>query len=122
LLRLGDAACSASARYDRRVLRARGHKTNRWLKSDTQGFELDALRGDSRMFGRRRIGLVYIEVIFSAMYQGLPRTDETPKFLFNHGFRIVSFYVMHYQNDLLGWTDILFVNPAYSDGATHHDG
>jgi FkbM family methyltransferase len=84
------------------------------LKSDTQGFELEVLRGASRMFERKRIHLVYFEIIFSAMYQGLPRVDELFKFLFDHGFRVVSFYGMHYQSGLLGWTDVLFVDPTYS--------
>jgi len=84
------------------------------LKSDTQGFELEVLRGASRMLERKRIQLVYLEVTFSAMYQGAPGIDELFKFLFEHGFRVVAFYDMHYQNGLLGWTDVLFVNPAYS--------
>jgi FkbM family methyltransferase len=84
------------------------------LKSDTQGFELEVLRGASRMFEQKRIRLIYLEIIFSAMYQGLPGIDEVFKFLFDHGFRVVSFYDMHYQNGLLSWTDVLFVDPAYS--------
>jgi FkbM family methyltransferase len=84
------------------------------LKSDTQGFELEVLRGASGMFERKRIQLVYLEIIFSAMYQGLPGTDEIFKFLFDRGFRVVSFYDMHYQNGLLGWTDVLFVDSTYS--------
>jgi hypothetical protein len=48
------------------------------------------------------------------MYEGMPRVDETLRFLFDHGFRVVSFYDMHYQADLLGWTDVLLVQPAYS--------
>ena len=60
------------------------------------------------------VGIIYLEITFSAMYQGLPRIDELFKFLLDHGFRVVSFYDMYYQNGLLGWTDVLFVNPAYS--------
>ena len=84
------------------------------LKSDTQGFELEVLRGASGMFERKRIRLVYLEIILSAMYQGLPGMDEICKFLFERNFRVVSFYDMHYQNDLLSWTDVLFVDPSYS--------
>lgn len=84
------------------------------LKSDTQGFEMEVLRGASRMFEQKRIRLVYLEIIFSAMYQGLPGIDAIFKFLFDRGFRVVSFYDMHYQNGLLGWTDVLFVDPACS--------
>ncbi len=84
------------------------------LKSGTQGFELDVLRGASRMFEQKRIHLIYLEIIFSAMYQGLPAVDELFGFLFGHGFRVLSFYGMNYQNRLLSWTDVLFVDPAYS--------
>jgi FkbM family methyltransferase len=84
------------------------------LKSDTQGFELEILRGASGMIERRRIHLIYLEIIFSAMYKGLPGADEIFKFLFERGFRVVSFYEMHHRNGLLSWTDVLFVDPAYS--------
>ena len=84
------------------------------LKSDTQGFELEVLRGASRMFQRKRIRLIYLEMIFSAIYLGLPGIDEIFKFLFDRGFRVVSFYDMHYQNRQLAWTDVLLVDPAYS--------
>lgn len=84
------------------------------LKSDTQGFDLAVLQGADAMLQRKSVRLIYIEVIFSAMYEGMPRVDETLRFLFDHGFRVVSFYDMHYQTDLLGWTDVLLVQPAYS--------
>ena len=84
------------------------------LKSDTQGFELEVLRGASGMIEHRRIQLIYLEIIFSAMYKGLPGADEIFKLLFDRGFRVVSFYEMHHRNGLLSWTDVLFVDPAYS--------
>jgi FkbM family methyltransferase len=84
------------------------------LKSDTQGFELEVLRGASGMIERRRIHLIYLEIIFSAMYKGLPGADEILKFLFDRGFRVISFYEMHHQKDLLSWTDVLLVNSAFS--------
>ena len=89
------------------------------LKSDTQGFELEVLHGASRMFEQKRIRLVYLEVIFSAMYQGMPGIDELFKFLFRHGFRVVAVYNMHYQNGLLAWTDVLFVDPDFSVSPDH---
>ena len=79
------------------------------LKSDTQGYDLEVLKGARRMLSEKRIRLVYIEVIFSEMYEGCPRFDETFGFLADHGFTLVSFYEMHYQSDMLSWTDALFI-------------
>jgi FkbM family methyltransferase len=80
------------------------------LKSDTQGYDLNVLRGASKMLREGRISLVYLELIFSKMYQGSPRFDEVYAFLADRGMMLVSFYDMHYQNELLSWTDALFAN------------
>jgi FkbM family methyltransferase len=83
------------------------------LKCDAQGFELEVLRGAKGVFDRKRIGLVYLEVLFSAMYENQSGIDELFKFLFDYGFRVISFYDMHYQDGLLGWTDVLLVDPRF---------
>jgi hypothetical protein len=83
------------------------------LKSDTQGFDLEVLRGARGMLEQRRIHLVYIEIIFSDIYQQLPRFDEIYCLLAGQGFFLVSFYEMHYQNDRASWMDALFINPEY---------
>jgi FkbM family methyltransferase len=77
------------------------------LKSDTQGYDLEVLRGASQMLKDKRINLIYLEVIFDNMYQGAPRFDEVYAFLASYG-RLVSFYDMNYQSDLLSWADVLF--------------
>jgi FkbM family methyltransferase len=79
------------------------------LKSDTQGFDLDVMKGAERMIGRRAIRFIYTEVTFSDMYEGLPRFDEIYAFLADRGFALVSFYDFYYQHDRAGWTDALFV-------------
>jgi FkbM family methyltransferase len=78
------------------------------FKSDTQGYDLEVLRGASEMLSGKRINLVYIEVIFSKMYLGAPRFDEIYAFLAEHGMALVAFYDMHYNQDLLSWTNVLF--------------
>jgi hypothetical protein len=78
------------------------------LKSDTQGYDLEVLRGASRMLSEKRIALIYLEVTFSRIYQGSPRFDEVYGFLADHGMALVSFYDMIYQHKLLSWTDALF--------------
>lgn len=83
------------------------------LKSDTQGFDLEVLRGAQHMLEERRIQLVYLEITFSNVYQHLPGLDTIFSFLSNYGFCLVSFYRFHYQHDRAGWTDALFINPEY---------
>jgi len=78
------------------------------LKSDTQGYDLEVLRGAGKMLSAGKIKLVYLEIIFDDMYQGSPQFDEIYKFLIDHGMTLVSFYDMHYQHDRLSWTDVLF--------------
>jgi FkbM family methyltransferase len=79
------------------------------LKSDTQGFDLDVLRGAQRMIDRRAIGLVFLEITFSDMYKRSPRFDEIYAFLADRGFALVSFYDFYYQRGRAGWTDALFI-------------
>lgn len=78
------------------------------LKSDTQGYDLEVLRGARKLLTGKSIALVYLEVTFAKMYQGSPRFDEVYAFLADHGMTLVSFYDMHYQHDRLSWTDALF--------------
>jgi FkbM family methyltransferase len=83
------------------------------LKSDTQGFDFEVLKGAKRMFGEHRIHLVFFEVTFCEMYKDLPRFDEIYRFLMEQGLVLVSFYAMEYKDKKAGWTDALFVDPAY---------
>ncbi len=78
------------------------------LKIDTQGYELEVLRGAAEMLRDRKIRLIYLEVTFARMYQGSPRFDELFAYLADNGMALVSFYEKHYKNDLLAWTDALF--------------
>lgn len=79
------------------------------LKSDTQGFDLDVLRGAQRMIDRSAIGLIFLEITFSDMYKGSPRFDEIYAFLADRRFALVSFYDFYYQRGRAGWTDALFI-------------
>jgi FkbM family methyltransferase len=81
------------------------------LKSDTQGFDLEVLRGATDLLTKRRIRLVFLEVNFNDAYQGLPRLDEIYGFLHERGFRLVAFYSFHYQPDRASWADAMFINP-----------
>jgi FkbM family methyltransferase len=83
------------------------------LKSDTQGFDLEVVKGATRLLINRRIHLVYMEVIFSDMYKGLPSLGQIYRFMTDHGFHLVAFYQFYFQHDRAAWTDALFVNPEF---------
>jgi FkbM family methyltransferase len=83
------------------------------LKSDTQGFDLEVMKGVAQLLMRRHIHLVYMEIIFSDMYKGLPRLDQIYGFMADHGLRLVAFYKFYCQHDRAAWTDALFVDPEY---------
>lgn len=78
------------------------------LKSDTQGFDLEVLKGAERTIARGGIYLVYLEINFAELYKGLPPADEIMRFLREHHFSLVAFYQFHYINNHVGWTDGLF--------------
>jgi len=84
------------------------------LKSDTQGFELEVLKGALQMMSSNNIHLVYFEFIFSDMYKDLPGFHEVYKLLSDNNFRLVKFYDFNYQEGMLSWADVLFVNTAYA--------
>jgi FkbM family methyltransferase len=83
------------------------------LKSDTQGFDLEVIKGAQRLLSRRAIHFIYMEIILCDMYKGLPSLDEIYSFLAEQGFALVSFYQFHYQPPRAAWTDALFVNPQW---------
>lgn len=84
------------------------------LKSDTQGFDLEVLKGAAHMLAGNRVHLIYVEIIFAKLYENFPRLDQIYGFIADHGFELVSFYDTHYLNGRAGWADALFVNPNFT--------
>jgi FkbM family methyltransferase len=80
------------------------------LKSDTQGYDLEVLKGAERMMREHRIGLVYSEITFDEIYKNLPPFDEIFRFLRERDFVLAAFYKMEFRRPIVGWTDALFVS------------
>ena len=83
------------------------------LKSDTQGYDFEVIKGTEQSMRENRIGLIYFEFIFSEMYKNLPRFDEVFRHLTDRNYVMVSIYEMRHQNNLASWADALFVNREY---------
>lgn len=78
------------------------------LKIDTQGYELKVLEGASGLIEARQIGLVYLEITFAHLYEGLPDLGELYRVLTDRGYRLVAFYNFVVRDGVAGWCDALF--------------
>lgn len=78
------------------------------LKSDTQGYDLEVIRGAEGLLARRAVGLIFMEINMNRAYKDLPRLDEICAHLFDRGFELVSFYNFHYSGDRVSWADAMF--------------
>jgi FkbM family methyltransferase len=78
------------------------------LKSDTQGYDLEVLRGADGLFRTGRVGLVYVEIIFSPLYEDLPSLDVLYRFLRDREMRLVALYDYVMSDGVAAWCDGLF--------------
>jgi len=81
------------------------------LKSDTQGYDLEVLRGAEQMLPR--IHFVLLEVNFSALYEGLPSFDKIFAYMNDRNFKLVKFFSPHYDDAGMTMADVLFVNSNF---------
>jgi hypothetical protein len=78
------------------------------LKIDTQGFEVEVLRGSDRMLASDGIILVLAEVQFAEVFEGGATFCDVQQFLARYGFVPVSIYDVHHIGSRAGWCDALF--------------
>jgi hypothetical protein len=84
------------------------------LKLDVQGSELSVLKGAAHLLGNGKIGIVYAEIWFTAVYEAQPYFEDIALFLRQYQFRTHGIYDVHF--DFLHdarhlWADALFVRP-----------
>lgn len=83
------------------------------LKSDTQGFDLQVLRGAGEMLSQKRIGLVYSEISLAEIYKGAGTLDEFCAWMREHDYQLVTFYRFVFRGQKAVSTDALFAHPEY---------
>jgi FkbM family methyltransferase len=83
------------------------------LKTDTQGFDLEVVKGSEKMIRGHRIHLLLVELTFMQLYQNAPRVDELLKFILDRGLELISTYEVIHRNNRAGETDALFVDPQF---------
>ena len=86
------------------------HKIDRIdvLKTDTQGFDLEVLKGAAGMFAKNAVRFVLVEINFNRWYKGQAQPDELFRFLYDRGFGLISFYNSVYARGFAEWSDALF--------------
>jgi FkbM family methyltransferase len=84
------------------------------LKCDTQGFELEVLRGSSEML--EHVQFVFLEVNFTEVYKGLPSFFDIFDYLTSRGMELVKFYRQQFEGYKLRHADVLFYNPSFHSG------
>lgn len=84
------------------------------LKTDTEGFELNVLKGASKMMNANKVQFVFVEVFFYENYIGQSSFGDIYNFLLEKGFNLVRFYDFEYTNDgYASRTDALFINANF---------
>jgi FkbM family methyltransferase len=83
------------------------------LKIDTQGTELDVLRGAAGMLTGGRIRVIYTEMIVVPSYKGQFKPHELMGFLDGFGYGLLGLYNLWSRNDgRLLQMDAIFVMPG----------
>lgn len=84
------------------------------LKTDTEGYELNVLKGAAELFKNNRIQFVCVELFFEPHFVGQSSVGDIFNFLFENQFKLVRFY--EFERSKAGYvsrTDALFVNPNF---------
>ncbi len=83
------------------------------LKIDTQGYDLEVLKGAKDMLRQSSIDIIQMEITIEEIYHHIPRMDEVLKFLFDMEYKLVAFYGYHSKDITARWTDAVFVSPSF---------
>lgn len=82
------------------------------LKIDTQGFEMEVLRGAEETLKAHKIQNLLLEVNFMELCKGQPSFGEILEFLNTWGYQFVDFYGKARRGHALAWSNALFTSSA----------
>lgn len=84
------------------------------LKTDTEGFELEVLKGATNTIKNSKIGMLLLEIHFVQRHPDIPRFTELIDFALDFGFEIVSIYPVVHRKNMGAYTDVLFKHKDYA--------
>jgi FkbM family methyltransferase len=79
------------------------------FKMDLQGYELNALRGAEETLKHTKV--VMSELLYIPLYVGQAYASEVESFLFQRGFRLVSYNNANVVNGKITWQDGIYIKP-----------
>jgi FkbM family methyltransferase len=88
---------------------ARGIREIDILKIDTQGFDLEVLKGAARMLSAGAIGVLLIEINFIPLYDAQCTPGEMIDWLIAHDFHLLALYEQVRLRRTLSWVTACFV-------------
>ena len=81
------------------------------LKTDTQGYELQVLRGADRLLTSGRVQIVFCEVLFEEFYRGQGYFHDIHQYLLQCGMKFAGLYAVgRAPTGELLWADALYLN------------
>jgi FkbM family methyltransferase len=83
------------------------------LKTDTQGFDLEVLRGAETLLANGKIGIIQTEVNLADLYEGQATFDSLYRHMADRDYAALGFYRMRVRDGLLGWMDALFIHMRF---------
>jgi FkbM family methyltransferase len=81
-----------------------------YLKIDTQGYDLNVLKGAAGMLAAKNVRAFSVEITFHQMYEGQPRYHEVLAHADSTGYRLSGFYSPIYLAGKLSSCDALYVH------------
>jgi FkbM family methyltransferase len=86
------------------------------MKVDTQGYDLNVLKGASSLLKEQRVHVILLEINFIPMYRHQPSFTDLHEFLVSNGYRFVDFYNQVHHRGYTAWCDACYVasQPAFS--------
>ncbi len=78
------------------------------LKTDTQGFDFEVLKGAIKTFSEKKVHSILIEINFLPMYIGQAKSGEIIDFLSANNFNLVGLYEVSRRGNSIAWCTALF--------------
>ena len=84
------------------------------IKTDTEGYELEVLKGAEKMMNNNSIQFIFCEIFFYENYIDQSSFGDIYNYLLQKGFSLVRFYTFEYTVEgLANRTDALFINKNF---------
>lgn len=86
------------------------------FKTDTEGYELNVLKGAESTIKRQRVQFILIEIFFNENYVGQPSFGDIYNYLIQNDFELIRFYdVIYTAEGRASKTDALFSCKNFND-------